>query len=100
MKKTRGFVTLLLLHHGQPLSVADASMRICDKVFDHGVHVFINELIRKSPSGEKNVAFLAYDEKQLIGYGHLVDTPMDYFSLEMKGCELGIVATDPAYQKR
>jgi hypothetical protein len=43
---------------------------------------------------------LAYDEKQLIGYVHLVDTPMDYFSLEMKGCELGIVATDPAYQKR
>lgn len=36
-------------------------MEICDKVFDYGDHVFINELIRKSPFGEKNRAFLAYE---------------------------------------
>ncbi len=39
-----------------------AIMEICDKVFDHGDHVFINELIRKSSFGEGNMAFLAYDE--------------------------------------
>ena len=77
-----------------------AIMEICDKVFDHGDHVFINELIRKSPFGEKNMAFLAYDGDRLIGYVHLIDTPMDYFGLELKSCELGIVATDPDYQKR
>jgi len=75
-------------------------MGICDKVFDHGDHVFINELIRKSPFGEENVAFLAYDGDRLVGYVHLIDTPMDYFGLELKSCELGIVATDPDYQKR
>jgi len=77
-----------------------AIMEICDKVFDHGDHVFINELIRKSPFGEKNTAFLAYDGDRLIGCVHLIDTPMDYFGLELKSCELGIVATDPDYQKR
>jgi len=42
-----------------------AIMEICDKVFDQGDHVFINELIRKSHFGEKNVAFLAYDVDRL-----------------------------------
>jgi len=76
-----------------------AIMAICHKVFEGPDHAFINEFIRKTPFRDENCAFFAYDNDRLVGFVHLVDTPMDYFGEELRSCELAIVATDPAYQK-
>ncbi|NCU32749.1 MAG: GNAT family N-acetyltransferase [Candidatus Moranbacteria bacterium] len=35
---------------------------------------------------------------RVTGFVNLTDTPMDYFGVELKSCELSIVATDPEFQ--
>jgi predicted acetyltransferase len=74
------------------------TLDLCEKVFGGEERKMFEDLFFKSLNKENNIILAAKDGEDIISTITLIDFPINYFGIDIKAAELGIVATDEKYR--
>ncbi len=100
MIKKKKYYTIMKSYSALTEKNCEQITELSRTVFGENDADFIGEFIRKSPFQEENKIFLAIDDRTdtIVGFVNLTDIPLNYYGIEMKSCELSIVATEESYR--